>query len=300
MIIKYINKDNYNTVNDVLINEFQFSSRLMSKLIKNKKIYLNNSFCDTRKSINYNDEIVVDLSGKENNSNIVATNMDLDIIYEDDWFLVVNKQPGIAVHPSSLHYSDSLSNGVKFYFDKIGLKKKIRVVNRLDYNTSGIVVFAKCEYIHEQFSKQMMQHIFQKEYLCIINGFLDNSYGIIDLPIDRKQGSIIERCIDKNGQKSITHYEVLKTFSDYSLVKCILETGRTHQIRVHFSAIGHPLLGDTLYGTASDLINRQALHSNKIDLIHPITKEHLSFESLLPNDMNNNPRVKPVDFHIGL
>ncbi len=285
MIIKYINKDNYNTVNDVLINEFQFSSRLMSKLIKNKKIYLNNSFCDTRKSINYNDEIVVDLSGKENNSNIVATNMDLDIIYEDDWFLIVNKQPGIAVHPSSLHYSDSLSNGVKFYFDKIGLKKKIRVVNRLDYNTSGIVVFAKCEYIHEQFSKQMMQHIFQKEYLCIINGFLDNSYGIIDLPIDRKQGSIIERCIDKNGQKSITHYEVLKTFSDYSLVKCILETGRTHQIRVHFSAIGHPLLGDTLYGTASDLINRQALHSNKIDLIHPITKEHLSFESLLPNDM---------------
>ncbi len=131
----------------------------------------------------------------------------------------------------------------------------------------------------------MMQHIFQKEYLCIINGFLDNSCGIIDLPIGRKQGSIIERCIDKNGQKSITHYEVLKTFSDYSLVKCILETGRTHQIRVHFSAIGHPLLGDTLYGTASDLINRQALHSNKIDLIHPITKEHLSFESLLPNDM---------------
>lgn len=285
MIIKYINKDNYNTVNDVLINEFQFSSRLMSKLIKNKKIYLNNSFCDTRKCINYNDEIIVDLSGKENNSNIVATNMDLDIIYEDDWFLVVNKKPGIAVHPSSLHCSDSLSNGIKFYFDKIGLKKKIRVVNRLDYNTSGIVVFAKCEYIHEQFSKQMMQHIFQKEYLCIINGFLDNSCGIIDLPIGRKQGSIIERCIDKNGQKSITHYEVLKTFSDYSLVKCILETGRTHQIRVHFSAIEHPLLGDTLYGTASDLINRQALHSNKIDLIHPITKEHLSFESLLPNDM---------------
>ncbi len=285
MVIKYINKDNYNTINDVLINEFQFSSRLISKSIKNKKIYLNNSFCDTRKCINYNDEIVVDLSGKENNSNIVATNMDLDIIYEDDWFLVVNKQPGIAVHPSSLHYSDSLSNGVKFYFNKIGLKKKIRVVNRLDYNTSGIVVFAKCEYIHEQFSKQMMQHIFKKEYLCITNGFLDNSCGIIDLPIGRKPDSIIERCIDKNGQKSITHYEVLKTFSDYSLVKCILETGRTHQIRVHFSAIGHPLLGDTLYGTASNLINRQALHSNKIELIHPVTKEHLSFESLLPNDM---------------
>ena len=173
---------------------------------------------------------------------IVPEDIPLDIIYEDDWFLVVNKKPGIAVHPSSLHYSDSLSNGIKFYFDKIGLKKKIRVVNRLDYNTSGIVVFAKCEYIHEQFSKQMMQHIFQKEYLCIINGFLDNSYGIIDLPIGRKQGSIIERCINKDGQKAITHYEVIKQYNKYSLVKCSLETGRTHQIRVHMAAISHPLI----------------------------------------------------------
>ena len=287
MELKYIVNidDEFISINELLAVKFSFSTRLLNKLIKNKKIFRNNISVDTREKPKTNDVITIDLSYEEDNENIVPTIIPLDIVYEDDWILVINKPSGIAVHPSILHFDDSLSNGVRYYFDKIGLKKKIRVVNRLDYNTSGIVVFAKCEYIHEQFSKQMKQHIFQKEYLCIINGFLDNSYGIIDLPIGRKQGSIIERCIDKNGQKSITHYEVLKTFSDYSLVKCILETGRTHQIRVHFSAIGHPLLGDTLYGIASNLINRQALHSNKIDLIHPITKEHLSFESLLPNDM---------------
>lgn len=286
MIIKYINDENkYNIINDVLINEFQFSNRLMTKLIKNKQVFLNNTFCDTRNQLKYNDEITVDLSMQEDNSNIVPTEMNLNIIYEDKWFIVINKPAGVAIHPSVLHYNDSLSNGVRFYFDKIDLKKKIRVVNRLDYNTSGLVIFAKCEYIHEQFSKQMSQNIFQKEYLCLVKGTLENNKGIIDLPIARKPNSIIERCIDKKGQKSITHYEVLKTFSNYSLVKCILETGRTHQIRVHFSAIGNPLLGDTLYGTESDLISRQALHSNKIKLIHPITGEHLSFESPLPNDM---------------
>ena len=286
MIVKYVNNENkYNTINDVLINEFQFSNRLMTKLIKNKQVFLNNTLCDTRNKIGNNDEITVDLSMQEDNSNIVPTEMNLNIIYEDKWFIVINKPAEIAIHPSVLHYNDSLSNGVRFYFDKIGLKKKIRVVNRLDYNTSGIVIFAKCEYIHEQFSKQMSQNIFQKEYLCLVKGILENNKGIIDLPIARKTNSIIERCIDKKGQKSITHYEVLKTFSNYSLVKCILETGRTHQIRIHFSAIGNPLLGDTLYGTESDLISRQALHSNKIKLIHPITGKHLSFESPLPNDM---------------
>ena len=286
MIIKYVNNENkYDTINDVLINEFQFSNRLMTKSIKNKQVFLNNTLCDTRNKIGNSDEITVDLSMQEDNSNIVPTEMNLNIIYEDKWFIVINKPAEIAIHPSVLHYNDSLSNGVKFYFDKIGLKKKIRVINRLDYNTSGIVIFAKCEYIHEQFSKQMSQNIFQKEYLCFVKGTLEHNKGIIDLPIARKPNSIIERCIDKKGQKSITHYEVLKTFSNYSLVKCILETGRTHQIRVHFSAIGNPLLGDTLYGTESDLISRQALHSNKIKLIHPITREDLSFESPLPNDM---------------
>lgn len=172
---------------------------------------------------------------------------------------------------------------------KFGLKKKIRPVNRLDLNTSGIIIFAKCEYIQEALSKQMKDNIFKKEYLCIVNGTFpdDKKSGVINLPIERKQGSIIERCISKNGQPSITHYEVLKQYKDknYSVVKCLLETGRTHQIRVHMSAISHPLLGDTLYGTSSDLINRQALHSYKVSFIHPIFKKELNLLADIPKDM---------------
>jgi 23S rRNA pseudouridine1911/1915/1917 synthase len=133
----------------------------------------------------------------------------------------------------------------------------------------------------------MSNKSFQKEYLCLVNGFLKQKIGTIDLPIGRKNGSIIERCIDKNnGHHSITHYEVIKEFQNCSLLKCVLETGRTHQIRVHFAAIDHPLIGDTLYGNKSNLINRQALHSYRIKCIHPISKEFLIFESNLPKDMN--------------
>ena len=217
--------------------------------------------------------------------------MKLDIIYEDEWLIVINKSAGIPVHPSMLHYTDSLSNGIRFYFDSIGLKKKIRPVNRLDLNTSGLVVFAKCEYIQEQLSAQMQTNDFKKEYICLVEGHLNEKSGIIDLPISRKPGSIIERCVSPDGQKSITKFTVLKEFDNYSLVKCILKTGRTHQIRVHFSYIGHPLLGDTLYGHSSNLINRQALHSYRISFIHPVTKHVLSFETPVPEYFifNKNP-----------
>ena len=138
----------------------------------------------------------------------------------------------------------------------------------------------------------MSTNVFKKEYLCIIEGFLDKKSGVIDLPIDKKPGSIIERCIDENGQNSVTRYHVLKEFQKntengilaFSLVNCILETGRTHQIRVHFSSIGHPLLGDTLYGNISSLISRQALHSNKLSFSHPITKKEQCFTCPLPDD----------------
>jgi len=230
-------KDANKTINDILINEFEFSNRLRVKLIKSKKILCNNQFSNTLNSIQVGDIIYVDLSEDEDNSNIVPANINLDILYEDEWFLVINKPAGIAIHPSNLHYADSLSNGVKAYFDKIGLHKKIRPVNRLDLNTSGIVIFAKCEYIQEQFSKQMIEHIFKKEYLCVVDKNLEQLSGTINLPIARKPNSIIERCVNENGKPCITHYEVLKNFKDYSLVKCQLETGRTHQIRVHFSAI---------------------------------------------------------------
>ena len=287
MFLEYVIKkdDGFKTINDVLTSYFGISSRLRNKLINLKAVKLNGVFVNTKNFVKESDSITIDFDYDEDNSNIVPTKMDLDIIYEDEWLIIINKPAGIAIHPSLLHYTDSLSNGVRYYFDSIGLKKKVRPVNRLDSNTSGLVVFAKCEYIQECFIKQMANKTFKKEYLCITEGVFDKKAGIIDLPIARKPGSIIERCVDKNGQNAITHYEVIKEFKNCSLVKCLLETGRTHQIRVHMSYIGHPLLGDTLYGKPSKLINRQALHSYMIEFIHPVYKKVMNFTCNLPEDM---------------
>ena len=284
MKLSYINLNKYFNVKEVLKAEFSMSDRLLLKLKKLDKIYLNGKVTSVNHPIVENDLIECHLDYDEDNSNIVPTKIPINIIYEDEAYLVVNKPAGIPVHPSMDHYTDSLANGVIFYFNQIGLKKKIRPVNRLDKDTSGIVIFAKNEYIQECLIKQMQANTFKKEYLAICNGIFDKNHGIIDLPIARKENSIIERCISENGQKSITHYKVLKEFDNYSLVKCILKTGRTHQIRVHFSYIGHPLLGDTLYGNSSNLIARQALHSYKINFIHPVAKHALSFEAPVPGD----------------
>ena len=281
MILKYIVKENDKdkTINQMIKEKFSFSNRLFSKLLNNKKISVNNQNVDTRIKAKTNDIIRIDLNYEEDNSNIIAKKMNLDIVFEDDAMLIITKPKEIAVHPSIKHYEDSISSGVKYYFNSIGINKKIRPVNRLDLNTSGLIVFAKNEYIQENLIKQMKENIFTKEYLAIATGIFDDKVGIIDAPIARKEGSIIERCIDKNGQKAKTKYEVIKEIGNNSIVKCNLLTGRTHQIRVHMAYIGHPLLGDTLYGEKNNLIEGQALHCYKLRFLHPITNEKLEFTS---------------------
>lgn len=290
MFLEYIVKDNrYQNINQILKQEFHVSSRLLHKLIISKQVLLNGTVTDTRVSVAPGDVIHINLDFEEESENIVSTSIKLDIIFEDGALLILNKPAGIAVHPSILHYEDSLSNGVKFYFESIGLKRKIRPVNRLDFNTSGLIIFAKNEYVQECLIQQMNSHIFKKEYIAIAVGHFDKIQGTINLPIARKKNSIIERCVSNDGQEAITDYEVLKEFklgSDcFSVVKCSLRTGRTHQIRVHMTEIGHPLLGDSMYGVSSPLINRQALHSYKVSFEHPITNKDLEFVCKLPEDM---------------
>ena len=286
MILEYIVKDEkYQNINQILKQELHISARLMHKLIVEKHVLLNGYIVDTRESVVKNDIVTINLDFEEDSENIVATTMKLNIVFEDEGLLILNKPAGIAVHPSILHYKDSLSNGVKFYFESIGLKRKIRPVNRLDLNTSGLIIFAKNEYVQECLIKQMQSNDLKKEYIAIVQGNFTELVGTINLPIARKDNSIIERCISPDGQKAITDYCVLKQFDDYSIVKCTLKTGRTHQIRVHMSAIGHPLLGDSLYGIESPLINRQALHSYKICFIHPVSHENMEFSCDLPDEM---------------
>ena len=288
MKLKYTIKENdtYSNLKELIKAYFNISDRLLLKLKKNNKILINNTVANINSSLSTNDIIEILIDFEENNSNIVPTSMNLDIIYEDDSYIVINKPANMPVHPSMDHFTDSLSNGVKYYFDSIGLKKKIRPVNRLDRNTSGIVIFAKNQYIQECLIHQMQTKEFKKTYLAVVEGHLKKLNGTIDAPITRKENSIIERCVAENGEKSITHYKVLKQNfeKNYDIVECLLETGRTHQIRVHLSYIGHPLIGDTLYGNNSKYISRQALHAYKVEFIHPITNKLTQFTSDLPKD----------------
>lgn len=284
MFIKYIieNTDCEFTLNDLLKNKFNISARLLFKLIKNGRIFINNEIFNTRLKCNSGDELLIDFSAEEDNSNIVPTKMDLSIVYEDDWMLVVNKPANMPVHPSMEHFTDSLANGIRFYFDSIGLKKKIRIVNRLDLNTSGLVIVAKCEYIQECLIKEMSDGSFKKSYLALASGIFNKKDDVLTFPIARKQSSIIERCVDfENGQFSSTHYRVIKEIDGNSLILCSLKTGRTHQIRVHLSYIGHPLVGDSLYGncSASEFPDGQKLHCYRLKFVHPITNNLIILKS---------------------
>lgn len=282
-----VSNNNLINLKELLKSHFQISDRLLAKLKNAQKIFINGEKVSVRASLKTGDLVEVNLDFLENNSNIVPTKMKLDILLEDEAILIVNKPAHIPVHPSMDHFEDSLSNGVRFYFDEIDLKRKIRPVNRLDKDTSGIVIFAKNEYVQECLVKQMKKNTFVKEYIAVCSGSFDCKAGTIDAPIARKEDSIIERCVSEAGDKAVTHYEVLKNVNNYSVVKCILETGRTHQIRVHLAHIGHPLLGDTLYGTSSPLISRQALHAYKVKFIHPISLKSIELTAKIPNDIEN-------------
>ena len=289
MKLEYTNLESsgYMTVFNVLKNEFHLSDRLILKLKREKQIYINNEPTHVKEEITPGDNISVNISFTEESENIVAIQMGLDILYEDDGLLIINKGPSMPVHPSINHYEDTLSNGVKYYFESIGLKRKIRPINRLDKDTSGIVLFAKNEYIQESLTMQMKNGTFKKEYLALVSGCLEESPLTLVKNIKRKAESIIERCVsdDEDSEYAETIFDTIKELDGYSLIKCILKTGRTHQIRVHTSFLGHSILGDTLYGRASDLISRQALHAHKVSFIHPVTKETIEITCDLPEDM---------------
>ena len=296
MILTYIVKDNkYMAIKDVLRQYFDMSQRFIRKLKVNKKITLNGNISFFDQKLNINDIIEININFNDNETSVVPTQIDLNIIYEDDALLVINKQPKMTVHPSPNHFSTSLSNGVKFYYNNKGINSKIHLVNRLDKDTSGLVIFAKNEYIQETLVKQMKTKDFYKEYYAIVEGNLEKHSGVINAPIARKNGSIIEREVNPNGEIAITHYTVLEHLdSDNTLVKFVLETGRTHQIRVHSKHIGHSILGDTLYGTKSELITRQALHSYITKFTHPITKKEIEFMAPIPNDIEEVLKCKSI------
>jgi 23S rRNA pseudouridine1911/1915/1917 synthase len=274
------------SVYSILREEFEFSHRLIKKLKRNKSIFCNGAQVYVTHTINEKDIIEVDIDFKETSENIKPVKMDLNILYEDETIIALDKPAGLVITPIGVHQDNSIANGLMHYYQSKGYQIKIRPVNRLDIDTTGVVVFAKNGLVHDRLRKQIMANRYQREYIGIVHGCLADPAGRIDLPIARCPDSIILREISKCGASAVTHYSVMEYLENATVVKFVLETGRTHQIRVHCKAIGHPLIGDTLYShIKTSLISRQALHAHYIKFTHPITGENIELSSPMPKDM---------------
>jgi 23S rRNA pseudouridine1911/1915/1917 synthase len=236
-------------------------------------------------------EALVELD--EYNEDIVPEPMGIDIIYEDETLIAINKPSNTVVHPTFSHFSGTVANGLMYYLLQKGKKTLVRPVSRLDRDTSGIIIFALNPFIQESLIRQMHSSSYIKEYVGIVHSTFKESCGTINLPIERLPGSIMLRHISPEGAPSVTHYKVLERFDGASFLKFNLETGRTHQIRVHCQAAGHPLIGDTLYplpvfeGKHEGLMSRQALHSIRTTFTHPITNKTLELEAPIPDDIRH-------------
>ncbi|SFA82701.1 23S rRNA pseudouridine1911/1915/1917 synthase [Lentibacillus halodurans] len=269
-----------------LQQEHQFSKRMMKQIIHNGgEIRVNEVKQTVRYVLKAGDVLTVTLPEEKKGSMMIPEKMPLDIVYEDDTVLVIKKPAGRATIPSYLHSSGTIANGVLAHYEQQNLPYTFHVVTRLDRNTSGIMLIAKHRWGHSLLSEAQKKGKIKRAYYAIIEGHLQQKKGTINAPIDRKEGSIIERKVSHEGKHATTHYTALKESNDHTLVHVQLETGRTHQIRVHFSYIGHPLAGDDLYGGVTSFISRQALHCHHLSFEHPITNEQVDFSAEMADDM---------------
>ncbi len=236
---------------------------------------------------------VIELCFPDDTKPAEAENITVPILYEDNHVIVMDKPPHMPVHPSKSLQSGTLANAFAGFAESRGQHLAFRAVNRLDRGTSGLVVVAL-----DQISASKLAGKVDKEYICVCRGEIPES-GRIDAPIRRKDGSKMERCVALDGQTAVTNYRRIFTNGDISVALVTLKTGRTHQIRVHFSHLGFPLVGDTMYGTADGLLDRQALHCLSVSFIHPITDEKISVNSSIPDDIMNYLTANNIKIDLG-
>lgn len=266
----------------------EMSRSYIQKLIKEDQVTVNGKIVKANYKLSADDFVVV-CQPELKEPDILAEDIPLDILYEDEDFLVINKPKGMVVHPSAGHYSGTLVNALMYYCkdDLSGINGVMRpgIVHRIDMDTTGSLLVCKNDYTHQNLAEQLKEHSLKRVYHAIVHGVLKEDEGTIDAPIgrhpiDRKKMSINY----KNGKEAVTHYKVIQRFKDYTYIQCQLETGRTHQIRVHMASIKHPLLGDAVYGPAKCpfKLQGQTLHAKIIGITHPRTNEYIEADAPLP------------------
>lgn len=274
-------------IDSYITEETDYSRSKIAKGIKEGKILVNNKPVQASYKVKEKDLIEIEPL-EEEVIDVIPEKMDLDIVYEDEYLAIINKKSGVVVHPAVGNYSHTLVNGLMYHFNTISKEKTIRpgIVHRLDKDTSGLMVVAKNDKVHEQLSNMIKEKQVERKYLALVWGIVKHEKGTIDAPIGRDINNRQKYTVtDINSKDSITHFKTLKRYKEATLIECKLDTGRTHQIRVHMEYIGHPVVNDPVYGRRKIINNfGQMLHSKSIKFTHPVTKELLSFEVEPPKE----------------
>lgn len=258
------------------------------RLIEQGNVTVNGKSVNKKNKLSVDDLVVVEIPDPVEYE-AKAENIPLDIVYEDEFLLVVNKNKGMVVHPAAGNYDGTLVNALLYHCgDSLsGINGVMRpgIVHRIDKDTSGLLIVAKNDFAHTSLAEQIKEHSFTREYEAIVFGNLKNDCGTVDAPIGRHPTDRKKMCITaKNSKNAVTHYNVIKRYKGYTHIRCVLETGRTHQIRVHMASFGHPVSGDMVYGVKNEKVDftGQCLHARKIGFIHPKSGEYMEFSSELP------------------
>lgn len=269
---------------DIMTTRMGLSSRLIRRSKMSGQIHLNGqsgAVVSTRCKAGDVIKLIMDVA----ENHFEPEDMPIEVLYEDGDLLVINKQPFVVVHPTKGHPTGTIANGVAYYLQSKDVTTKIRFINRLDRDTSGILLIGKNQFAQQSISNQMRENTVGKSYFAVVAGHMAEPSGTINLPIGRPTPEDVQRAVMADGQESVTHYRVIEQLQGYDLLEVELETGRTHQIRVHLSHLGHPLVGDHLYGGNMEIFNRQALHCHGMSFNLPRTKEPIELKAEIPEDL---------------